>query len=138
MGCYGIGVGRAMAAAIEQNHDDYGPIWPLSIAPFQVHLIGLNHSQAEVRQACEKLYQEMQARGLEVLYDDRGEKAGFAFADADLIGIPLRVIISPKTLANQEVEFKWRSWGKRSEMRPLAGLADDLQKQIQDALAEFA
>jgi prolyl-tRNA synthetase len=138
MGCYGIGVGRAMAAVIEQSHDEYGPIWPLTIAPFQVHLIGLNHSRDDVREACEQLYQEMQDRGLEVLYDDRGEKAGFAFADADLLGIPLRVIVSPKTLASQEVEFKWRHWGKRSEMHSLNGLVESLQKQIQAALAEFS
>ncbi len=137
MGCYGIGVGRAMAAIIEQNHDEYGPIWPLPVAPFQVHLIGLNHTRPEIRAACQELYQEMLDSGLEVLYDDRGEKAGSAFADADLLGIPLRVIISPKTLEGQEVEFKWRHWGKRSEMRPRDGLVPELQRQIKDSLAEF-
>ena len=99
MGCYGIGVGRAMAAVIEQCHDDYGPVWPMAIAPFQVHLIGLNINQPEVRQACDNLYQSLLDAGIDALYDDRGEKAGFAFADADLIGVPLRLVVSPKTLA---------------------------------------
>jgi prolyl-tRNA synthetase len=138
MGCYGIGVGRAMAAVVEQCHDDYGPVWPISIAPYQIQIIGLNHSQSEVREACEKLYQELQSRNLEVLYDDRGEKAGSAFADADLLGVPLRVILSPKTLAGQQAEFKCRDWGKRSEMVPLAGLADMLQSRVQEELASFA
>ncbi len=137
MGCYGIGVGRAMAAVIEQNHDDYGPIWPMSIAPFQVHLIGLNHNQPEVQQACAKLYDELCAAGVDVLYDDRGEKAGFAFADADLIGVPLRVVISPKTLANGQCEFKRRDWGKRNELMPLEGIVPFLQEQISKELAEL-
>jgi len=138
MGCYGIGVGRAVAAVIEQCHDDYGPIWPMSIAPYQVEIIGLNHAQPEVSDACQKLYDELQALGLDVLYDDRGEKAGSAFADADLIGAPLRVIVSPKTLAAQQVEFKRRDWGKRSEMLPLEGLAANLAAQVKDELAKFA
>ncbi len=129
MGCYGIGVGRAMAAVIEQNHDDYGPIWPASIAPYQVELIALNKNVPEVEAACEKLYQELQAKGMEVLYDDRGEKAGFAFADADLMGIPLRVVVSPKTLAEQSVEFKQRSWGKRNERILLADIAGRLAEE---------
>jgi prolyl-tRNA synthetase len=138
MGCYGIGVGRAMAAVIEQCHDDYGPSWPISIAPFQIQIIGLNHSTPEVRNACEKLYQELRGLNLEVLYDDRGEKAGSAFADADLLGIPIRVIVSPKTLASQQAEFKRRDWGKRSELLPLHGLAETLQRQVLEELASFA
>ncbi|MBP5640684.1 MAG: proline--tRNA ligase [Victivallales bacterium] len=137
MGCYGIGVGRAMAAVIEQNHDDYGPIWPMSIAPFQVHLIGLNHNQPEVQQACAKLYDELMAAGIDTLYDDRGEKAGFAFADADLIGVPLRVVISPKTLANQQCEFKRRDWGKRNELMPLDGIIPFLKEQIKLELEQL-
>lgn len=135
MGCYGIGIGRAMAAVIEQCHDDYGPIWPISIAPFQVHLIGLNHGQPEVEAACRELYDQLQSKGIEVIYDDRGEKAGFSFADADLIGVPLRVVISPKTLAQGTVEFKHRDWGKRSEM-----IAKDaiLQRLIDDIAEENA
>jgi prolyl-tRNA synthetase len=108
MGCYGIGVGRAISSAIEQSHDQYGPIWPMSIAPYQVHLIALNINQDEVRKAAEKIYSELLAQGVEVLFDDRNEKAGSAFNDADLIGAPLRLIVSPKTLAENVVEYKTR------------------------------
>lgn len=130
MGCYGIGIGRAMAAVIEQCHDDYGPVWPMSIAPYQVHLIGLNIGQPEVREACEKLYNELRDDGVEVLFDDRGGKAGFAFADADLIGIPLRIVISPKTLGQNAVEFKHRDWGKRSELVQLNKIAAHISSEV--------
>lgn len=116
MGCYGIGIGRTAAAVIEQNHDDHGPIWPISIAPFQVHIIGLNQNQDQnIRALCEEYYRTLQSKGVEVLYDDRSEKAGSAFADADLIGVPLRIIVSPKTLAQDCVEYKHRDWERRSE-----------------------
>lgn len=116
MGCYGIGVGRSMASVIEQNHDQYGPVWPMSIAPYQVHLVALNLNQPEIREAAEKLYADLQAAGLEVLFDDRGEKAGFAFADADLIGAPLRLIVSPKNFVNGKIEFKRRDGGRQSDL----------------------
>ena len=135
MGCYGIGVGRSMAAIVEQHHDDYGPIWPISIAPYQVHVIGLKINEPAVKEACESLYRELQKAGVEVLLDDRGEKAGSAFADADLLGIPLRVVVSPKTLASGEVEFKHRDWGKECQMKPLEGLVPFLQEEIRKALA---
>ena len=137
MGCYGIGVGRSVAAIVEQCHDDFGPIWPMSIAPYQVHIIGLKYSEEAVKNACETLYADLQKAGVEVLLDDRGEKAGSAFADADLMGIPLRVVISPKTLATGEVEFKHRDWGKNSQMLPLQGLVEKLQEEIRQALAEL-
>jgi len=108
MGCYGIGVGRAAAAVVEQCHDDRGPIWPISIAPYEVHLIGLNHKKEPVRAACEALYDALRARGIEVLYDDRSKRSGFAFADADLIGCPFRVVLSPRNLDSGEVEFSRR------------------------------
>ncbi len=137
MGCYGIGVGRGMAAVLEQCHDDWGPIWPITIAPYQVHIIGLKYSEPAVKEACEKLYADLQQLGVEVLLDDRGEKAGSAFADADLLGIPFRVVISPKTLQEQQVEFKRRDWGKQNELRPVEGLADRLYAEVKDALAEM-
>ena len=108
MGCYGIGIGRTMAAVIEQCHDDYGPIWPAAIAPFQVHVCALNPKRDNVGETAERLVRELIDRGVEVLFDDRGEKAGFMFNDADLIGVPLRLIVSPKTLARKQVEFKRR------------------------------
>ncbi|MBR7118697.1 MAG: proline--tRNA ligase [Lentisphaeria bacterium] len=115
MGCYGIGVGRAMASVIEYSNDAYGPIWPMSIAPYQVQVCALDLNKPGVAEAAEKLVSELEAAGIEVLYDDRGEKAGFVFSDADLIGIPLRIVISPKTLADAQVEFKRR--GSRDAMR---------------------
>ena len=108
MGCYGIGVGRAMAAVIEQSCDEYGPIWPMSIAPWQVELCAINPEKEGVGEACERLSAELQAAGIEVLYDDRGEKAGSMFSDADLLGIPLRLVVSPRTLAEKQAEFKVR------------------------------
>ena len=115
MGCYGIGVGRAMASVIEYSNDAYGPIWPMSIAPYQVQVCALDLNKPGVADAAEKLVSELEAAGIEVLYDDRGEKAGFVFSDADLIGIPLRIVISPKTLADAQVEFKRR--GSRDAIR---------------------
>ncbi len=116
MGCYGIGVGRAMAAVIEQANDRFGPIWPLTIAPYEVHLCALNYHQDDVRCAADKIYNELLAAGIEVIYDDRGEKAGFMFNDADLIGVPFRLIISPRTLAAGKVEFKLRGERDGSEI----------------------
>ncbi|MFA7229829.1 MAG: proline--tRNA ligase [Victivallaceae bacterium] len=108
MGCYGIGIGRSMASVLEQSNDQYGPIWPITIAPYQVHICSLNPDKDGVSEAADKLYNALTAAGIEVLYDDRGEKAGFMFNDADLIGIPFRLVISPKTLAENKVEFKRR------------------------------
>ena len=108
MGCYGIGVGRLLAAAIEQNHDDRGIIFPPPIAPYQVHLLSLNPENAEVHQAAEELYQRLQDEGLEVLYDDREESAGVKFNDADLLGLPVRLVVSPRTLKESAVEVKGR------------------------------
>ena len=118
MGCYGIGVERAMAAVIEQCHDKFGPIWPASIAPYKVHICALNMNKEGVGEAAENLYQQMVEAGIEVLYDDRNEKAGVAFAEADLIGVPNRIIISPKTVAVQKAEFKTRD-NSLKEMLPL-------------------
>ena len=109
MGCYGIGVGRAMASVIEYSHDDYGPVWPMSIAPWQVQVCAIDPQKSGVGEAAEKLVSQLEAAGIEVLYDDRGEKAGSMFSDADLLGIPLRLVISPKTLAENQVEFRTRS-----------------------------
>lgn len=120
MGCYGIGVTRVVAAAIEQNHDDFGIIWPEEIAPFQVAILPINASKSEqVAKAAEELYQTLLAQGLEVLLDDRDRRAGVMFADMDLIGIPARIVISDKTLADGEVEFKRRK-DKEARRIPLS------------------
>ena len=115
MGCYGIGIGRTMAAVMEQCHDKYGPIWPVAIAPYHVHIVALNPGKADVRAKADELYDGLREAGFEVLYDDRGEKAGVAFNDADLIGVPIRLVVSPKTVADDCVELKLRD-GSRSEL----------------------
>jgi len=108
MGCYGIGIERSVASVIELSHDDYGPIWPFSIAPFEVHVCVLNMNKDGVKELAETVYYDLKEAGIDVLFDDRNEKAGSAFMDADLIGVPFRLIISPKSVANQQIEFKTR------------------------------
>jgi prolyl-tRNA synthetase len=129
MGTYGIGVGRLMAAAIEQSHDEKGIIWPLPIAPYQVHICGLYMDNPTVAEAANKLYEEMEAQGLEVLFDDRVESPGVKFNDADLIGIPLRVTISPRTLEGGNVEFKRRT-DKKAQIMPLSGIINYFKELI--------
>ena len=136
MGCYGIGVGRNLASVIEQSHDEYGPIWPMSIAPYHVHICALNIKEENVKSVSEKLYADMKAAGIEVLYDDRGEKAGFMFNDADLIGVPLRVIISPKTLETNSVEFSTRG-NKDKQIISLASIIETIEGRIKDELEKY-
>ena len=119
MGCYGIGVTRVVAAAIEQNHDERGIIWPQAIAPFTVAILPLNAAKSpEVQRAAETLYEQLLQAGVDVVLDDRGKRPGVMFADMDLIGIPERIVISDKTLANSEVEYKHRRC-ESAEMVPL-------------------
>jgi prolyl-tRNA synthetase len=132
MGCYGLGLSRLMAAVIEQNHDDKGIIWPLPIAPYQIYLCPLYKEGAKVEEVTEKLYAELEAAGFEVLFDDRQESPGVKFNDADLLGMPLRLTVSPRTLEKGSVELKKRS-GKESELVPLDGIAARLKKMV----AEF-
>lgn len=108
MGCYGIGVGRLAASVCEAHHDDWGPIWPISIAPWQVHVCCLRSDDEETRKVADTLYSDLQAAGLEVIYDDRKVRPGVMFSDADLLGVPVRVIVSPKNLANGECELVTR------------------------------
>ncbi len=108
MGCYGIGVGRLLASIIEDNHDDYGPIWPMSVAPWQVHICALNIQKDEVREAAGQVYRNLCDKHLSVLFDDRKAAAGIQFADADLLGVPVRVVISQRGLANGEIEISTR------------------------------
>jgi prolyl-tRNA synthetase len=107
MGCYGIGITRTIAAAIEQNHDDYGIKWPTALAPFTVHLMSLGASE-EVEEKAQQLYQDLTESGIEVLLDDRNERAGVKFNDADLIGAPIRITIGARSLAEGELEVKLR------------------------------
>ena len=108
MGCYGIGVGRLLAAAIEQNHDEAGIVFPAPIAPYDVHLVGLNTNVNEVVEFADSLYEELSQAGLSVLFDDRNESPGVKFNDADLIGLPVRVIVSRRNLGQEIVEIKKR------------------------------
>jgi len=121
MGSYGIGVGRLMAAVIEQHHDDKGIIWPVSIAPYHIHIVSLGTDKPEVVEQAESLYADLQAKGYEVLYDDRNESAGVKFNDADLIGIPLRLTVSARNVQDGLVEAKCR-WSDRRETASLEQL----------------
>ena len=114
MGCYGIGVSRVVAAAIEQNHDDRGIIWPAQIAPFQVAIVPMNMQKSEAVQAyAQQLYRTLQQQGVEVIFDDRKERPGVMFADMELIGVPHTIVIGEKNLLNGELEYKNRSNGEK-------------------------
>ncbi|MFD1018220.1 proline--tRNA ligase [Thalassobacillus hwangdonensis] len=115
MGCYGIGVSRTLASIVEQYHDDNGITWPANVAPFQVHLLSLNPKKEEQLQLADQLYSQLQEAGIEVLYDDRKERAGVKFADSDLIGIPLRITVG-KQAGEGVVEFKVRASGEQSDI----------------------
>ena len=111
MGCYGIGVGRLLAAAVEANHDEKGMALPYAIAPYEVYLAALNISDSTVVSASDAVYEELMEGGIEVLYDDRDEPPGVKFNDADLLGIPLRVVVSKRSLKNGGIEVKQRRLG---------------------------
>jgi prolyl-tRNA synthetase len=135
MGCYGIGVGRTVAAAIEQNHDDKGIIWPMPLAPFQVLITLVNPKDEAVRSAGEALYTELQAQGVEVLLDDRDERPGSKFADADLLGMPLRVTVGSKALQEGALELQERRSCERT-LIPRGEAAARIVAKVRAALAE--
>jgi prolyl-tRNA synthetase len=136
MGCYGIGVGRTMASVIEQNNDKFGPVWPITIAPFEVQLCALNPNRENVAEISEKIYADLKAAGIEVLFDDRGEKAGFMFNDADLIGVPLRLVVSPKTVVDGQVEFKRRGC-RDGELLEIDNIVETMKKLIADEYNKY-
>ena len=130
MGCYGIGVSRVVAAAIEQHHDDKGIIWPEALAPFQVALLGMNRRKSQrVAEACEVLYRELREAGFEVLFDDRDVRPGVMFADMELIGIPHRVVIGEKNLDKGLVEYRART-AETSEDVPREAIVDFLRGRL--------
>lgn len=129
MGCYGIGSGRLLAAVIEYSHDDKGIIWPMSIAPYHIYLCPLYLENPQVATTAENLYADLEAQGFEVLFDDRKESPGIKFNDADLLGIPIRLTISPRTLETNSVEIKKR-FVKKSQLVPLAETGEKLKKLI--------
>lgn len=128
MGCYGIGVSRTLAAVVEQHHDDKGIIWPLEIAPFHVHLITVNMKSEEQVELSEKLYSIFQNENIEVLYDDRQERVGVKFADSDLIGIPIRIIVG-KRASEGIVEVKLRKTGESFEV-PVTTIVETIRQQL--------
>ncbi len=132
MGCYGIGVGRLLAGAIEANNDEKGMVLPRAIAPFEVYLAGLNLEDANVKAAVDRLHDDLAAAGIEVLYDDRDEAPGVKFNDADLIGLPVRVVVSKRALQSGSVEIKRRTDAGRGELKPLG----DAVSAIKAALGE--
>jgi len=131
MGCYGIGLGRLLAAAVEQNHDEKGIIWPIAIAPYHIYLCSLQTDNSEVSTAAEKVYNDLTKEHLEVLFDDRAESPGVKFNDADLLGIPLRLTVSPRTLQHQSVEVKWRNQ-KQAQLLPL----DEIISRVKALLSQ--
>ncbi len=134
MGCYGIGLGRLLAAIVEQSHDSKGIVWPLSAAPYQVCLCPLHLDDPVVASAAEEAYREMVEGKIEVLFDDRNESAGVKFNDADLLGIPLRVVLSPRTLEKQSAEAKWRS-EKEGQLLAVDELTERTKALLENRLA---
>jgi len=140
MGSYGIGVGRLLACIAEEHHDEQGLIWPITVAPYPVHLVLLNSKDGSAEAAAEKLYQDLVEAGLEPLYDDRDERAGVKFNDADLIGIPLRVTVSGRSLQNGGLEFKRRDKNERWIVPLVDGvktIKDELKKLEQEIKDRF-
>ncbi|MDC9141076.1 proline--tRNA ligase [Escherichia coli] len=130
MGCYGIGVTRVVAAAIEQNYDERGIVWPDAIAPFQVAILPMNmHKSFRVQELAEKLYSELRAQGIEVLLDDRKERPGVMFADMELIGIPHTIVLGDRNLDNDDIEYKYRRNGEKQLIKT-GDIVDYLVKQI--------
>ncbi|NHB92473.1 proline--tRNA ligase [Photorhabdus cinerea] len=130
MGCYGIGVTRIVAAAIEQNHDNRGIIWPDAIAPFQVAILPMNmHKSYRVKEIAEKLYADLRASGIDVIFDDRKERPGVMFADMELIGVPHTIVIGDRNLDNGEVEYKYRR-NDEKQMLKLDDVVDYLKQQL--------
>ncbi len=136
MGCYGIGVGRLAASVCEAHHDEYGPIWPISIAPWQIHLCCLRSDDAEIKAAADGIYEALQSRGAEVIYDDRDVRAGVMFSDADLLGVPVRIVVSPRSLAEGQAELSTRD--KRLNKKvPIGDIVEEAFALIQTLSQEI-
>jgi len=132
MGCYGLGLGRTVAAAVEQNHDDDGIIWPVPLAPYACVVVSLQRD-AEVIAAADRLYEALRAAGVEVFYDDRDERPGVKFKDADLIGFPVRVVVGGKALAKGVVEVSARREKVKHELPP-----ENVVRAVKNTLAAGA
>lgn len=136
MACYGIGVGRLLASIIEARHDNYGPIWPLSVAPWHIQLNAMGTANPQIKEVAEKLYADLQAAGAEVLYDDRGLSAGIQFADADLMGIPFRLIVAPRALEQGMVEYKIRGTEEKG-LLPIDEVVSFAQNWVAEELKKY-
>jgi len=132
MGCYGIGVNRIIAALIETQHDADGIIWPMALAPYEVLICPIKVTDAEVMKVAEQLHDELTAKGVDVLLDDRDQRPGVKFKDGDLVGIPLRIVIGDRGLKDGQLELKWRH-KKEAEMLPLAGAAEKIVELVANA-----
>jgi prolyl-tRNA synthetase len=130
MGCYGVGVSRTMAAAVEQNHDENGILWPAAIAPYHIHMIVIKPEEDGTLDRARSLAAELAARGLDVLIDDRDERPGPKFKDADLVGIPVHLTVSPKSLGENAAEFKLRADAGKGELVPLAQVVDKAEAAV--------
>jgi prolyl-tRNA synthetase len=135
MGCYGLGVGRTVAAAIEQSHDERGIVWPIPLAPYEVVLVVLNSDQREVVEAAERLYAQLIEAGIDVLFDDRAERPGVKFNDMDLIGFPVRVVVGKRGLDNGEVELSLRR-DREKQMTPVAETVAAVRKLLEELHTE--
>jgi prolyl-tRNA synthetase len=136
MGCYGIGVGRLAASVCEAMHDDYGPIWPMPIAPWQVHICALKSNDEQVAQIANDLYDRLQKAGVEVIFDDRQVSPGFMFSDADLLGVPVRVVVSPKNCKENVVEVVKRDKSLQEKVA-VEGAFEFVQSLVQAELAKY-
>ena len=131
MGCYGIGVGRTAAASVEQNHDEKGMVWPLNLAPFSVVIIPVNFKKEDLKNTCESIYNQLLEMGIEVLLDDRPDRLGVKLKDADLIGIPLQIIVGPKNLEEGNIEIKIRKT-QESQLHPFPQAIKDIPNILKD------
>jgi prolyl-tRNA synthetase len=137
MGSYGIGVGRLLACIAEEHHDEHGLTWPVTVAPYQLHLVGLSGAGDEVQLAADSLYAELTRQGVEVLYDDREESPGIKFADADLIGIPVRATVSRRTLARDVVELRTRKT-KEQVLAPIGDAVAEVKRVLEELAGEVS
>lgn len=131
MGCYGIGINRIIAGLVETNYDDAGIIWPVPLAPYEVLLVPMKVTDTATMEVTNRLHDELTAAGVDVLVDDRDSRPGFKFKDADLIGIPLRVVIGERGLKQGQIELKWR-WDAEPEMLPVEGAVEKLAQLIRE------
>ena len=136
MGCYGIGVGRLCASICQESHDKFGPIWPMSIAPWHVEVCNLRSDDETVNNTANTLYEDLLNKGVEVLYDDRNIRPGVMFADADLLGVPVRVVVSPKTCEKGVVEVSFRDKSFKGEFA-ISEAADKIKEIVQTELAKY-